>query len=347
MARNIRIEHPGAYYHVMARGNRRERIYRDEDDCRFFLKTLGEACGMTGWRIHAWVLMSNHYHLFIETPEANLVSGMQWLQNTYTRRYNVRHRLWGRLFGDRYKAVLVEGDGYYYQTLLDYIHLNPVRAGLVKPRAEGSVMDYQWSSVAGGYAIPRRKRERWLAAGAGLEAFGCADTAVGRRRFVERLDHRAAEEEKERAGVPEQQTEADGRKSHVRRGWYWGSQAFAERMLAMAEKVIHGQKSRMYRSAAERQAHGESEAERLLVEGLRAAGMDKAHLENTPGSDASKVALAGLVWKRTTISQSWLAKRLCMKSAANVSQQIKRMEQKGFEDRLSKSLRKYLDSVKI
>jgi REP element-mobilizing transposase RayT len=65
--------------------------------------------GMTGWRVHAWVLMGNHYHLFIQTPEANLVSGMQWLQNTYTRRHNVRHRKWGRLFGDRYKAVLVEG----------------------------------------------------------------------------------------------------------------------------------------------------------------------------------------------------------------------------------------------
>ena len=77
MARNIRIEYPGAYYHVMARGNRREAIFGDDVDRRFFLKTLGEACGMTGWRVHAWVLMGNHYHLVIETPEANLVAGMQ------------------------------------------------------------------------------------------------------------------------------------------------------------------------------------------------------------------------------------------------------------------------------
>ena len=74
---------------------------------------------MTGWRVHAWVLMGNHYHLVIETPDANLVAGMKWLQNTYTRRYNTRHRLWGRLFGDRYKAVLVQGDNpHYYPTLL-------------------------------------------------------------------------------------------------------------------------------------------------------------------------------------------------------------------------------------
>ena len=68
---------------------------------------------MTDWRVHGWVLMSNHYHLCIETPEANLVAGMQWLQNTVTRRFNVRHRKWGRLFGDRYKAILVEGGSGY------------------------------------------------------------------------------------------------------------------------------------------------------------------------------------------------------------------------------------------
>ena len=84
-----------------ARGNRRERIFRNEADRLLFYQTLGEACERTGWRMHAWVLMSNHYHLMVETPEANLVAGMRWLQNMYTRRHNCRHRLWGRLFGDR------------------------------------------------------------------------------------------------------------------------------------------------------------------------------------------------------------------------------------------------------
>src|SRR4030095_1890080 len=88
MARSIRIEYPGAFYHVMARGNRREAIFLDEDDRRYFLKAVSEACGITGWKGHAWVLMTNHYHFFIETPEANLVSGMKWLQNAYTRRFN-------------------------------------------------------------------------------------------------------------------------------------------------------------------------------------------------------------------------------------------------------------------
>ena len=82
MARSIRIEFPGALYHVMARGNRREPIYRDDEDRRYFLKALAQACERTGWRIHGWVLMTNHYHLLIHTPEANLVAGMKWLQST-------------------------------------------------------------------------------------------------------------------------------------------------------------------------------------------------------------------------------------------------------------------------
>src|SRR5580658_3652821 len=102
MARSIRIEFPGAVYHVMARGNRRQTIFFDDGDCGRFVKTLGEACDRTGWRVHAWVLMGNHYHLLLETPEGNLVAGMKWLQNTVTRRFNVRHGEWGRVFGDRY-----------------------------------------------------------------------------------------------------------------------------------------------------------------------------------------------------------------------------------------------------
>jgi REP element-mobilizing transposase RayT len=204
----------------MARGNRLEKIYADDDDRRFFLATLAEACGMTGWRVHGWVLMSNHYHLFIETPEANLVEGMKWLQNAYTRRFNVRHRKWGRLFGDRYKAVVVEGAaGDYYRTLLDYIHLNPVRAGIVAPARGQGVMDYAWSSLAGGYAQPPGRRAKWLAAAHGLAVLGCPDTAAGRRRFVERLDRRAVEEDAKRCGVPELAEEMDARCSHLRRGW--------------------------------------------------------------------------------------------------------------------------------
>jgi hypothetical protein len=116
MSRSVRIEFPGAFYHVLARGNRREAIYRDDENRRYFLKVLSEACGRTGWPIHAWVLMNNHYHILVETPEANLV----------------------------------EGEEFYYQTLIDYLHLNPARARLVNPENDQSVLDYAWRSVAGG-----------------------------------------------------------------------------------------------------------------------------------------------------------------------------------------------------
>ena len=91
MPRSVRIEYPGALYHVMARGNRRDDIFLSDSDREMFLNTLGQACERTGWRVLAWVLMSNHYHLALQTPEANLVAGMTWLQTTYTRRFNCRH----------------------------------------------------------------------------------------------------------------------------------------------------------------------------------------------------------------------------------------------------------------
>jgi putative transposase len=324
MPRSVRIEYPGAFYHVMARGNRRAKIYLDDDDRRYFLKTLGEACAMTGWQVHAWVLMSNHYHLVIETPEANLVAGMQWLQNTYTRRFNVRNRLWGRLFGDRYKSVLVEGAGYYYETLLDYVHLNPIRAGLIDARRGKSIREYAWSSVGGGHALPPGQRPAWLASAEVLKAFDCADSAAGRRQWVQRLDERARFEAVEECGVPPRDPGSDGRRSHLRDGWYWGSQAFAERTLKLAEGALKKVKFRKTKTDRERRAHGEQEAQRLVKEGMAAAGLREADLEAHPGSELRKVAIAKVVWEQTTVGLPWIAERLHMRSRTNASQQIRR-----------------------
>lgn len=328
----------------MARGNRREAIFRDEVDRRFFCQTLEEACARTGWRVHAWVLLSNHYHFLLETPAGNLVAGMKWLQNTYTRRFNSRHRLWGRLFGDRYKAVLTEGGSeFYYCALLDYIHLNPVRAGLVRVSRGESVRDYAWSSVAMGYALAPGRRPGWLAAEDGLAMAQCEDTAAGRRRFVAHLDERAREEGNRRAGVIA--PESDRRRSHLRHGWYWGSQAFAERMLKLAGKGAGRQRNRTYRSAALARAHDEKEAEQLLQAGLVAAGLDEEALGALPGSDVRKRALASLLLERTVARQSWIAERLRMRSAANVSQQVRRYRQG--KQKLPARLAAYLESVKI
>ena len=106
MARKLRVEYPGAIYHVMNRGDRREPIFQDDADRRRFLETLGEACGKTEWQIHAYCLMGNHFHLVVETPKANLVAGMKWLLGVYTSRFNRRHKLFGHLFSGRYKALI-------------------------------------------------------------------------------------------------------------------------------------------------------------------------------------------------------------------------------------------------
>ena len=350
MARSIRIQSAGAYYHVMARGNRREDIFHDDDDRRFFLHTLSQACEMTGWRVHAWVLMSNHYHLFIQTPEPNLVAGMSWLQNTLTRRYNVRHRKWGRLFGDRYKAVVVEGeDRYHYQTLMDYIHLNPVRARMIRPKAGQSVMDYPWSSLAGGYALPPKKRPKWLAADAGFKAFDLVDTVAGRRAMVERLDKRAVSEEIKSCGVPPQTEEVDQRASHLRRGWYWGTQAFGEAMRKLGQKLLQkaAPVSRAYQKHELVREHGERQAEAWLARGLKAGGLKPGSLAQVKGSDPRKVLLADLLWRRTVVSQEWLAEKLVMRSAANVSQQLRRLDGKAAIKKVPEELKHFLEEADV
>ena len=111
MPRQLRREYAGAIYHVMNRGDRREEIFRDAADRRLFLAALTEACGKTHWQIHAYCLLRNHFHLVLETPDANLVVGMKWLVGVYTKRFNIRHKECGHLFAGRYKALHVEGSG--------------------------------------------------------------------------------------------------------------------------------------------------------------------------------------------------------------------------------------------
>ena len=108
MARTLRLEAEDGIYHVLNRGNYRADIFRADKTKTAFLTCLGEACGKAGWRVHAWCIMSNHYHLAVETPQGNLVGGMQWLQGTFSTRFNRLRGERGHLFQGRYKSLLVD-----------------------------------------------------------------------------------------------------------------------------------------------------------------------------------------------------------------------------------------------
>jgi putative transposase len=164
MARRVRVQYEGAVYHVMARGNERRDIFRDDHDRLRFLETLGEAVGQFGLRLHAYCLMPNHYHLLLGTPRGNLSRAMGWFQTTVTARFNARHRRRGHLFQGRFKAELVEADE-YGRWLVEYIHLNPVRprnrSGVIPSERRKQLERYRWSSHVD-YAGRRGKSPAWL-----------------------------------------------------------------------------------------------------------------------------------------------------------------------------------------
>jgi putative transposase len=140
MARPLRIEYPGAIYHVTSRGNARNNIFSDDEDREIFLSILGAVVKRYNWLCHAYCLMDNHYHFIIETPDANLSLGMRQFNGIYTQKHNRRHNKPGHLFQGRFKAILVQKENYLLE-LCRYVVLNPIRAGAVeKPGA------WRWSS---------------------------------------------------------------------------------------------------------------------------------------------------------------------------------------------------------
>ncbi len=322
MPRQVRIEFPGATYHVMCRGDRREDIFRDDGDREMMLATLAETVEKTGWQIHAWVWMRNHYHLLVETPEANLVKGMTWFQTTFTTRFNARHRLRGHLFGGRYKAVLVDrGEPRYFSTLLDYIHLNPVRAGIIKTRKGEDLRDYRWSSW-GGYVHPRQ-RQKWQQTGRAFGVWELEDSVAGRRALRLRIERRIAAESAKDCGLAE--TGGQSLQSTLRRGWYYGPENFREWLLEQAGELL-GKRSRSRKNyhGGEIKAHDETEARRLLATGLTAAGIAAAELSELPKSDRSKVVIAAEIRKRTAMPLAWIAQQLHMGTPSHVSHACRR-----------------------
>jgi REP-associated tyrosine transposase len=300
MARKLRVQYPGAIYHVMNRGDRREPIFKDDRDRLRFQETLGEACAKTGWQVHAYCLMPNHFHLVLETPQANLVVGMKWLLGTYTGRFNRRHKLFGHLFSGRYKSLIVEGRGNgYLKTVCDYVHLNPVRAKLIAPRQP--LARYRWSSYPA-YLTSARKRPPWLRVDRLLGEHGLPkDSAAGRRGLATVMAAR-------------RQGEAAREFQAVRRGWCLGGKAFRQELLAQMQE-----RRGPNHYGEERFASDEEKAQRILGAELERRGWTAAELQTRRKGDKHKVAMAGRLRRETTMTLKWIAERLAMGSWTNVS----------------------------
>jgi REP element-mobilizing transposase RayT len=300
MPRQLRIQYEGAIYHLMNRGDRREEIFRDNLDRKSFLQVLGVACEKTGWQVHAYCLMGNHFHLIIETPRANLVEGMKWLLGTYTIRFNRRHKLNGHLFAGRYKSLLIDGGSPgYLRTVCDYVHLNPVRAGLLRKRER--LQKYPWSSYAS-YLRERRRREPWLRCDRLLGEHGLMkDSRRTRLEFARRMEQRRVEPN-------------DASAEAIRRGWSFGAQDFIARLLdRLAGSVSE------HHHARERSQTDEQRAESIILRRLKELGWGTTDLRNRRKSDPQKVALARVLRSQTTMSLKWIARRLEMGSWTHVS----------------------------
>ena len=164
MARPLRLEYAGAFYHVTSRGDRREDIFFDDDDRIVWLEVLGNVCGRFNWVVHAYCQMTNHYHLLVETVDGNLSRGMRQLNGQYTQRFNRRHKMVGHLLQGRYKAIVVQKETYLLE-LSRYVILNPIRAGMVR-----HVEDWLWSSYRA--IADLEERPQWLDTDWLLNQFG-------------------------------------------------------------------------------------------------------------------------------------------------------------------------------
>jgi len=298
MARKLRIQFSGAIYHVMSRGDRREDIFRDDLDREAFLKTLADACAKTGWQVHAFCLMPNHFHLVVETPQPNLVPGMKWFLGTYTTRFNRRHKLNGHVFAGRYKSLLVAGNGGYLRTVCDYVHLNPVRAKLVS--SDERLHNYRWSSLPA-ILLPSDQRPEWVRVDRLLGESGIQhDDAAGVSELERRLESR-------REDAPEEFDD-------VRRGWCFGDDGFRQELLTRIEGEAGSQ-----HFGSEIHEAAEAKASRIIDEELRRAVWTGAELKLRQKGDPEKIVIARRLRAETTVTLQWIAAQLHMGTKSHLS----------------------------
>ena len=316
MPRQVRIQYPGAHYHVMCRGNNRQEIFLTDDGRRLFLATLSEACEQTGWRIHAYCLMSNHYHLSLETPEANLVDGMRWFQGAYTQRFNSMFRRCGHLFQGRYKAVPVHTDPRtggldYFRQLSTYIHLNPFRAGLYGLECSEPLESHRWSSYPA-YCGRTRKDPPWLVRKKVYRSWGL-DGPKPEEDYQAKIERAMRFETDPEAGMRgefEQQ---------VKRGWYIGAETFRLRLLKRLDQIGGNDNFR----GGQKREHNQRVAEKLFQNALQALKRNEQDFLELKAGHPEKKAVAWLLNTNTTVTGVWLSNRLQMGHPSNISRSLR------------------------
>ena len=302
MARKLRIQYEGALYHVINRGNYRRDVFSSPGAAQAFVELLGEALPRFGWRLHAFVIMRNHFHLALETPDPNLVDGMHWLQSSYATRFNRFRQERGHLFQGRYQAILVE-DFTAMGRVVDYIHLNPVRAAIVPVE---QVAAFRWSSLlrfVKGPRFPGLVAAEWLA-----KRGGWGDTTDGWRGYLGHLAALSANSERQK----EEGFEG------FDRGWAIGTSGW-RRALAKdhADRALHpGIEADEVRSF--KAARWSVRLDSLLSE----AGQTLAGAAGAPKGDGWKLTIALRLRQETGASVKWIAEQLGMGSPETVRSRL-------------------------
>ena len=315
MARSLRIEKENGVYHIINRGNYRKDVFINEGAHRSFEQCLFEACEKCGWVLEGFCVMTNHYHLVVRTPQGNLVYGMQWLQSTFANRYHKFRKVHGKLFQGRYKSLIVEETD-YLGSLLHYVHLNPVRAGMVTVE---SLRDYRWSSFW--YLHHPSKRPDFMDCIGCLSAAGSLpDSPAGRKHYREYLSGLSADS-------PAQKEQSFDR---MCKGWALGSQDFKKALLteeigrkkALAEEdgSLDVDRER-YDGKVLREAN-ELKWELFLERGLKALGKDTTAILKDKKSEGWKVLLAAAIKKHTSATNVWITEKLNMGIPQAVSQNV-------------------------
>jgi putative transposase len=300
MARKVRLEYPGAIYHVINRGNYRAWVFETEGAKKAFEECLFEACVKSRWRLHAYVIMGNHFHLAVETPEGNLVAGMHWLQATFACRFNRFRGERGHLFQGRYKALMVE-EGDHLAQLCHYIHLNPVRAGIVTVE---QLSEYRYSS----YWYYGQSRPEFLDLMTALMGAGqLSDTKDGWASYAQYL---IWQNEKGPAGK-------SAAYESMSKGWVLGSREFKQALIKDEATAI---------SLRAWDSLGAREFQRLewesLLEKALAVIPESERSKHIGKSVAWKIAVAKWMKSSSNVTNGWLADRLGMGTGVYVSKHV-------------------------